>query len=372
MSTSRSDTSHVSNTTWAQRRDIPITILAWAVLVLLLIWGASRIIRTLLILTIAGLIAYALLPLVKLFERVMPRFLAILLVYIVVFSGICLLLYFVTLTTIDQVRSLTVYIRRLLTPGSDGQPTPLERTLHSFGISNTQMITVRDQLLSRAESLATNIVPVITNFLTTLLDIVVIAIVSIYLVIDGPRIARWLRSNAPRPAHINGVLNTLQRIVGGYIRGQLFLSLLVGVLVGGGMAIFHVPYALLLGVTAFFLEFIPVLGTLISGAICILLALTNGWIVALLVLGYFTIVHILEGDIIGPRLVGKAVGLHPVVSLAALIAASELFGIWGALFASPVAGVLQAFLIALWVQWRETHPQHFGNVKVDVGETVGD
>jgi predicted PurR-regulated permease PerM len=363
------NTSHVSRTTWAQRRDIPITILAWTGLILLLVWGISRIIRTVLMLAIASLIAYALSPLVKLFERVMPRFLAILLVYVVVFSGICLLLYFVTLTAIDQVRSLTMYIQRLLTPGSDGQPTPLEQTLRSFGISTAQMLAVRDQILARTESLATNIVPVITNFLTTLLDIVVIAIMSIYLVIDGSRIARWLRSNAPRPARIEMVLDALQRIVGGYIRGQLFLSLLIGVLVGGGMAIFRVPYALLLGVMAFILEFIPVLGTLISGAVCTLLALTNGWVVALLVLGYFTIVHILEGDVIGPRVVGRAVGLHPVVSLAALVAASELFGIWGALFASPVAGVLQALLVALWVQWRETHPHHFGNVKVDVDET---
>ena len=51
-----------------------------------------------------------------------------------------------------------------------------------------------------------------------------------------------------------------------------------------------------------------------------------------------------------------------VVSLAALVAGSELFGIWGALFASPVAGVLQALLVAFWVQWRETHPDHFNNV----------
>jgi len=370
LSTSRSDTSDGSNITWAQRRDIPITILAWTGLGLLLIWGLSYVIRTVLILAIASLIAYALLPLVKLSERVMPRFLAVLLIYIVVFSGLCLLLYFVTLTAIDQVRSLAVYIQHLLTPGSDGQPTLLERTLHSFGISNAQMITARDQILSHADGLATNIVPAITNFLTTLLDIVVIAIMSIYLVIDGPRVARWLRSNAPRPAHIDVVLNTLQRVVGGYIRGQLLLALLIGVLVGGGMAAFHVPYALLLGVMAFILEFIPVLGTLVSGAICTLLALTNGWIVALLVLGYFIIVHILEGDIIGPRLVGKAVGLHPVVSLAALIAASELFGIWGALFASPVAGVLQAFLVALWMQWRKTHPHQFENISADGGETV--
>src|SRR5438105_4486058 len=100
-------------------------------------------------------------------------------------------------------------------------------------------------------------------------------------------------------------LSTLQRIVGGYIRGQLLLCSLIGVLVGIGMTVLGVPYALLLGVLAFVLEFIPVLGTLVSGAICVLLALTKGWLIAVIVLIYFIVVHIIEGDVVGPRLVGK-------------------------------------------------------------------
>jgi predicted PurR-regulated permease PerM len=151
----------------------------------------------------------------------------------------------------------------------------------------------------------------------------------------------------------------LQRVVGGYIRGQLIMCGLIGVLVGAGMYVIGVPFALLLGVLAFVLEFIPVLGTLTSGAICVLLALTRGWLVAVIVLAYFIVVHIIEGDVVGPRIVGKTIGLHPVVSMAALIAGAELFGIPGALLASPVAGVIQAFLVAIWTEWRETHPKEF-------------
>jgi predicted PurR-regulated permease PerM len=62
---------------------------------------------------------------------------------------------------------------------------------------------------------------------------------------------------------------------------------------------------------------------------------------------------------VGPRIVGKAVGIHPVVSLFALVAGSELFGIWGALFASPIAGLLQAFIITFWTEWRAAHPEYF-------------
>ena len=119
---------------------------------------------------------------------------------------------------------------------------------------------------------------------------------------------------------------------------------------------------------AFVLEFIPVLGTLVSGALCVLLALTKGWLFAVIVLVYFVVVHILESDVVGPRIVGKTIGLHPVVSLAALIAGAELFGIAGALLASPVAGVLQALLIALWTEWRAAHPKAFQHAKDDLAE----
>ena len=126
----------------------------------------------------------------------------------------------------------------------------------------------------------------------------------------------------------------------------------------------------LLGVLAFILEFIPILGTLVSGLICTVVALTQGWLIALGVLIYFIVVHILEGDVIGPRIVGKAVGLHPIVSIAALIAGAELFGIVGALFASPLAGVLQALLIALWINWRETRPEQFEAAKEGIADKI--
>ena len=71
-----------------------------------------------------------------------------------------------------------------------------------------------------------------------------------------------------------------------------------------------------------------------------------------------------------PRIVGKAIGLHPIVSLMALIAGAELFGIWGALFASPIAGILQALLVAFWIEWRNTHLELFQKEKEQAFETI--
>jgi len=153
-----------------------------------------------------------------------------------------------------------------------------------------------------------------------------------------------------------------------WLAGQVLLCGLLGLMVGVGMAIIGVPYALLLGVLAFVLGFIPVLGMLISGALRVLLAVPQGWLIAVIVLVYFVVVHVIESDIVGPRIVGHSIGLHPVVSLAALIAGAELFGIGGALFASPVAGVIQALLVAIWLEWRATHPHQFQSPQDDNAE----
>jgi predicted PurR-regulated permease PerM len=141
-------------------------------------------------------------------------------------------------------------------------------------------------------------------------------------------------------------------VVGGYRRGTQTQAQLIGVLVGAGMLALQVPYAVLLGVLAFFMEFIPIIGVLISGTVSVVIALFHSWQLALAVAVYFVIVHVIEGDVVGPRIMGKAVGIHPATALVALIAGSELFGFWGTLFGAPLAGLLQAIIVATWREVR--------------------
>ncbi|HLJ34880.1 MAG TPA: AI-2E family transporter [Ktedonobacteraceae bacterium] len=362
----------IINARWQRRRDIPLAILAWVAVGIIVLMALGYVTHTVIILIIAGLLAFALAPVVKFLARFMPRFLAILIVYLVILSGISFLIYMIISTAASQIGSLAANLQVLTTPGPHGQSTPLEAFLGRFGISQSQIASARTQIVGQIEGLAGSVVPLLAGVLNTVLDIIVVAIISIYLLVDGQRISRWLRTNMPtqQQGRVRFLLHMLERVVGGYIRGQLIMSTFIGIVVGVGMALFHVPYAVLLGVLAFVLEFIPVLGTLTSGAICVLIALTQGWLIAVLVLGYFVIVHIIEGDILGPRIVGKAVGLHPIVSLAALIAGAELFGIIGALLASPVAGIIQALIVAIWTEWKETHPDQFQQQKEVVEQSI--
>ena len=356
---------------WGRRRDIAITVLVWLTIATASVWAAAHVVRALLVLVVAALLAYALMPAVVFLARWVPRWVALIVVYLAFMSVIGALGYLIVATAAQQIASLGQHLAVLMTPAHGGT-SPLVQKLEQLGIPRAQIDAALTQISAQTQVLAAGLVPLLEGVFNGVLDAVLVTVLSIYLLVDGERLIHWLRTSAPikhRP-RVTFVIEAFERVVGGYIRGQLILCTLIGVLVGVGMALLGVPYAVLLGVLAFILEFIPIIGVLISGAACVLLALTQGWLLALLVLAYFVFVHIIEGDVVGPRIVGKAVGVHPAVSIVALVAGGELFGIWGALFASPIAGLIQAALTELWREWRELHanqfPEQFGAPVVPV------
>ncbi|HVZ59138.1 MAG TPA: AI-2E family transporter, partial [Patescibacteria group bacterium] len=344
----------------AKRRDIPLTILGWIVVAGMLFWLLSFVSGTVAIIIIAAFFAYALVPVVDFLAKFMPRILAILVTYSAVLLFISALVYLVISTAIGEFAFLATNLSHFLAVESSTR-TPLHKTLQSFGITSSQITALENELTGQAEKLTSSIIPVLSSVVVFLIDMAVVAIISIYLLIDGAALRQRIEENTPssQQHRLEFLLKSAQLIIGNYIRGQIILSVIIGLFVGIGMALFHVPYALLLGVIAGFLEFIPIIGTFISGAICILLALTQGWLTAVFVLIYFIIIHIIEGDILGPRIVGRAVGLHPLVSIIALIAGSELYGVIGALFAAPIAGLIQVIAIAAWTEWRSEHEDEF-------------
>ncbi|HEU0000306.1 MAG TPA: AI-2E family transporter [Ktedonobacteraceae bacterium] len=361
-----------SGAKWLRPIAIPLVILAWIGLTAVILWAASHVARSLILVSIAAILAFALAPAVKFLQKRLPRLLSILLVYVFVFGGISVIIYFLMRTAVIQINELKGSIGTLLKPASGSPPSPLEATLQSLGIDQTQLQNARQILVSHLAGLANEAIPVLRDIFNFVLDVIVVAMISIYFLLDGARLTRRLRENMPLSQQKRGffLLDTLEHVVGGYIRGQLILSLLIGLLVGLGMAAFQVPHPILLGELAFLLAFVPVLGTFISAAACILLSFAapnswlinlthQSWLLAIVVLLYFIGVHAIESHIVGPRVVGHAVGLHPIISIAALIAGAELFGILGALFVAPVVGIIQAIIVSLWREWRVAHPEQF-------------
>jgi len=342
---------------WQRALYLPLIILAWLVIVMAGGWLLAHVVKALLTLLLSGIVAFALTPLVSLLARWLPRPLAIAVAYVLGFVVALGLIAFLVVTAATQITALVGHLPAYAQQAQRLEPRLLP-LLRPFGVTPATLHTTQQQAIASVRGVgttaATESLGLVSGVVATLIDLVLILILSVYLTANGPTIAQRLRRETPgaqrwRTGLLIAIVN---QVVGGYIRGTLTLATLVGVLVGAGMLVLHVPYAVLLGVLAFFMEFIPIIGVLISGAVCVLIALFQGPVVALLVLVYFAVVHVIEGDVVGPRIMGKAVGIHPATALLALVAGTELFGFWGALFGAPLAGVLQAVGTAAWRELR--------------------
>lgn len=342
---------------WQRALFIPLTILAWLAVAVVALWLIGHVTKTVLTLVLSGIVAFALTPLVRFFERYMPRGVAIGLAYLLGFTVILGLVALIVVTAAGQVSSLVENLPRYVENTNYLRPQIL-RLLQPFGVHAAQYDAARKQLITTVQSVgkgvASQSIGIVTGVIGTIVDVLLILILSVYLTADGGRLTVWMRreTRGRQRRNVTLLFAIVNQVVGGYIRGALTLAALIGFLVGAGMLVLQVPYAVLLGILAFFMEFVPVVGVLISGAVSVGLAGTKSVVLAAIVLGYFVLVHVIESDVVGPRIMGRAVGIHPATALVAFVAGTELFGVWGALFASPLAGLLQAIGIAVW---REMH-----------------
>lgn len=357
---------------WARRRDAALAIVGWALIIAGALWLAGHIIHTLLILALAALFAYAIAPGVALLHRKLPKWLAVVIVYVIVLAIILAVLYILISDIVTEVTTLVEQLKTLFSPGSQGANSPLIRLLKGFGVTSSQLAAARDWLTRQLASFAGAATPVVTGVISGLLDALLVAVLSIYLLYDGPRVVAWLRSELPVSQRNRGefVIDTLQRVAGGYIRGALILCTVIGLLVGVGMQVIGVPFATLLGALAFFFEFIPFLGPVFSFVACALVGATQGWATLLIVVVYFLFIHAIEAYVVGPRVLGRSLGLHPAISIVALLIGAEVFGLWGALFGAPLAGIAQVVLSTLWREWRSTHPAQFPDGRDQTGDAA--
>lgn len=346
---------------WFRALLIPVIGLAWAGLLVALWFVAGHLTHALLVLVLSSLVAFALTPLVNLLSRWLPRALAITVAYLL---GLLVILGLVGIVVVSAATEISSLVQNLPVYGERAKALEpqVAALLAPLGVQEGQLAGYRASAIAYLQTVgahaAQDAVGALRLVLGAIIDAILILILSVYLTANGPAIGRWLRHQTPggqrhRTRELIAIVN---QVVGGYIRGTFAMAILVGVLVGGGMFALHVRYALLLGVIAFFMEFVPILGVFISGALCVAIALFQGWLVALLVAIYFAVVHVIEGDVVGPRVMGSSVGVHPAVALLALVAGSELFGLWGALFGAPLAGLVQAIGTAIWREVRIASP----------------
>jgi predicted PurR-regulated permease PerM len=170
--------------------------------------------------------------------------------------------------------------------------------------------------------------------------VVLTPIFTVYLLIDFPRVARFLVSLIPAWARstATGVFREIDRAVASWLRGELVVMLTLSTLYSVGLAIAGVPLSIVIGFTAGMLAFVPYVGVTVGLMIGLLIVVMDfqGWPQLLGLLGVFAAVQTLDGLFITPNVLGGRVGLNPVAVIAGLIVCGTLLGFGGILLAVPI------------------------------------
>ena len=169
----------------------------------------------------------------------------------------------------------------------------------------------------------------------------------LFILIDGTGIWNWIVKIFPRRARpaIAGAGAAGWTTLGNFARVQILVATIDAIGIGAGAAILGVPMAIPIGVLVFLGSFIPIVGAVATGAVAVLIALVfNDWWVALLMLGVVLLVQQIEGHVLQPLIMGTAVKVHPLGVVLVVAAGALLAGIPGALFAVPVAAVLNVMI----------------------------
>lgn len=188
--------------------------------------------------------------------------------------------------------------------------------------------------------------PQVVQRVPGLVELLVIPILAYYLLKDGRRFINYPRGllREDQRARYDRLISDIDQSLRGYLKGQLTLSLVASVLVFAMLTAFRVHYAYLVAISAFFLEFIPVVGPLIWAIIAVLLTYIQYPNSAIFVLVLAAMAHQFDMHILAPKILGEHLRLHPAVVIVALVCGNAIFGLIGALLAAPVAALVAIVL----------------------------
>jgi predicted PurR-regulated permease PerM len=191
-----------------------------------------------------------------------------------------------------------------------------------------------------------------------LIQVVTILVMTFFILLDGKRMMRWAarEMGTQRAQRMERLAEDIYRAVGGYVAGNLLISLIAGLSSYLVMTLLNIPFAVPLAVLMAFLDLIPLVGSAIGGAIIGIAAAIVGFPTTLIIWAVFLIVYQqVENNVLQPVIYKRTVAIHPLLVIVAVLTGGSLLGILGALLAIPVAAALQ-IVVRDWYLIRKGRP----------------
>ncbi len=333
---------------WTFRRVV------WATLVLISVifgfWLLYRFNQVVFILFIAIVIGTVIRPVVTwLSQRGIPRVAAVILVYILLlalFAGFLLLLFPLIVEQGSTITAALPGYYQSLRGWMFNYPNQLIVRLSEFLPSTQPGLRPAEQTGQELMASAEQALGYISTGANGFFIAMVILVLSIYWILDGPRTIHSFLLLIPQEQreNIRELISAMETKVGFYIAGQGILCLIIGIMALIAYLLIGLPNALVLALIAGVLEAVPMIGPLLGAVPAALVALSIGPDKLIWVIVATVVIQQLENSLLVPRVMKKAVGVNPFVTLLALFAFSSFFGIAGALMAIPMAAIIQLVL----------------------------
>jgi predicted PurR-regulated permease PerM len=339
---------------WPQTRAV-LRLILIVLGVAAVIWALYLLEGVILLLVLSIFFAYLIAPLVELVRRPIkfrgrehshpiPRTLAIGIVYLFIFGGLGLAIYLLLpqvgeqLTGLgqqaptyykgisDRAQSLERIYQRIPPPARDSVRATVTETIHTVGeyVQNTAVTTA---------TFALGYAP----------WLVLIPILAFFLLKDADSFRRSALLMLPRGRmrwRGDELFQDVNSTLAAYIRAQLIACLLIGVICTVGFMLIGVPYALVLGILAGFLEFIPLAGPLVVFVLAIVFSSFHSPSQALVVFVFLAVLRVVHDYVTYPRIIGQGIHLHPLAVILAILCGAELAGVAGIFLAIPVIAII--------------------------------
>jgi predicted PurR-regulated permease PerM len=325
-------------------------------------WGIGKISAALVPFVFGFIIVFLLnTPVRLLAERGTPRWLAVVICFIAGFAILGLLLVLLGPPVRAQLHQFSnnwrIYYEELARAEATVEsryaaivfPAAMRNMVRAASAQLTQA------LVATGNDLAKLILSAGGGIARGLLDVFLSLVIAYWVLRDLPKLRQEviLLAGPSYEEDAEHLLSTVTRVVGGYLRGQTIASLTTGTLCTIGFTVFHVPYAFVLGIVAFWFNYVPYVGPTLTAIIAGLFGLFVSPLTAVLAVVTVIVAQNVTDSLIVPRVMSAQVDLHPTLVIFSLLVGGTLFGVPGILFAIPVAATGKG----LFVYYYERHTQ---------------
>lgn len=351
-SAAASATAATTTASWAQTRAI-LRLIGVIFAVVAFAWALYKLQSVLVLLVLSIFFAYLIAPLVEFVrrpfklgarERLMPRPLAIGIVYLAIFGSIGLTIYLLLPQIGEQIAGLGKQVP-VYSKSISERAQSLERFYQRIppGARETVKQAVSNGFNSVGDYIQQSVADAVPVILAHLPWLVLIPILAFFLLKDADSFRQSALQMLPRGRlrwRGDELFQDVNAALAAYIRAQLIACLIIGVICTIGFLLLGVPYALVLGLIAGFFEFIPLAGPLAVAVIAVTLASFHSPGAAVGVFIFLAVLRIAQDYVIYPRIIGSGIHLHPLAVILAILAGAELAGVTGIFLAIPVIAVI--------------------------------